>query len=69
MSAKSTITPISVGREWRIVGGMTVEEHFTALALQALLARPDFGRTRSDMKNAGSLAAMAAKSALDSIDS
>ncbi len=67
MSGYSRVIPTLTSNN-NVQGGMTVKEHFTALALQALLARPDFGRTSNAMESAGALAAIAAESALEAIE-
>ncbi len=65
-SERGNVIPTLKGNGF-IDGGMSVREHFAALALQSIIGRMDFDLSVRDMEMAGELAVLAANAAMDKL--
>lgn len=64
---RGSVTPILKGNGF-IESGISVREHFAALALQSIVGRMDVDLSERDMEMAGELAVLAANAAMDKLD-
>lgn len=64
---RGSVTPVLKGNGF-IEGGISVREHFAALALQSIVGRMDVDLSERDMEMAGELAVLAANAAMDKLD-